>query len=98
MVAKTNGVLTCGMWSWFSPIIEQTRLGRPHLIDEVDAEQMQYQTSQHEVGKCSLIADGIEVPLLVFWVRLHSERRCEDELADCGAEAGEECVERLRGE
>lgn len=32
---------------------------------------------------------------LVLRVGLDAERRCEDELADAGAEAGEEGVERL---
>ena len=42
------------------------------LVDKVDAEEVQYQTSQDEVCKGSLIADTVEVALLVLWIRLYS--------------------------
>ena len=63
-------------------------------IDKIHAKEMQDQTPQHEIRKGSLMA--VTEFLGVLRVRLDAEGGCQDELADCGGETGEEGVERLR--
>lgn len=65
-----------------------------YSVDEVDTEEVQQQASKHEIGKRPLVRDALELGL-VLWVGLDAEGRCEDELADAGAEARQEGVERL---
>ena len=64
------------------------------LVDEVDAEEVQYQASQHEIRKRTLLASTFEL-LLVLRVGLDPQAGREHELSDRRAEAGEEGVEGL---
>jgi hypothetical protein len=65
-------------------------------VDKVDAEKVQQQRPEDKVGKGALVRDALELGL-VLGVRLHAQAGREHELADGGAEAGQEGVERLRG-
>jgi hypothetical protein len=55
---------------------------------------MQQQAPQHKIRKSPLMRNALKVHL-VLRVGLHAQRDGEDELADAGAEAGEEGVEWL---
>ena len=55
---------------------------------------MQHQTAKHIVRESALVADGLEF-LPVRRIGLDTQRSGQDELADGGGEAGEECVEWL---
>lgn len=70
----------------------QTR--RRALVDEIHAEEMQQQAPEHKVRKRPLMTDALEL-LLVLRVRLDAQTGREHELADRGAEAGEEGVEGI---
>ena len=63
-------------------------------VDEIHAEEVQYQAAQHVVRERPLLTYRREVPC-VGGVGLDAQGRREDELADRRAEAGEEGIERL---
>lgn len=63
-------------------------------VDEVDAEEVQQQAPEDEIGKRPLVRDALELGL-VLGVGLHAEGGSQDELADAGTEAGQESVEGL---
>jgi hypothetical protein len=65
-------------------------------VDKVDAEKVQQQRPEDEVGKGALVRDALELDL-VLRVRLHAQAGREHKLADGGAEAREEGVEGLWG-
>jgi hypothetical protein len=63
-------------------------------VDEVNAEEMQQQAPKHKIRKRPLVGNTLKL-FQIFDIGLHAQRRCEDELADGSAEAGEEGVEWL---
>jgi hypothetical protein len=65
-----------------------------HSVNEVDAEEVQQQAPEDEIRKRPLVRDALELGL-VLGVGLHAEGGGQDELADAGAEAGQESVEGL---
>lgn len=56
---------------------------------------MQQQTPAHEIGKGAFVAEALWEFFGVCGVGLDAQGGGEDELTDCGGEAGEECVEGL---
>lgn len=63
-------------------------------VDEVDAEEVQQQAPKDEIRKRPLVRDALKLGL-VLGVGLHAEGGSQDELADAGAESGQESVEGL---
>jgi len=56
---------------------------------------MQNQAPKHKIRKRTLVAETLAEFGLVCWIGLDAQRGREHELADCGGETTQECVERL---
>jgi hypothetical protein len=66
----------------------------PRLVNKVDTKEVQQQAPKDEISKRPLMRNVFKMRLVLL-VCLDAQRGCEDELADCCAETGEESVERL---
>lgn len=64
------------------------------LIDKIHTEEVQYQAPEHKIRKRPLMTNARELGL-VLRVRLDAQAGREHELADRGAEAGEEGIEGI---
>ena len=74
------------------------RLDNVHLAQEVDDEKVQYDRSQHKLGKCAALRHARAVLGISTRADLHAQGQGQYELADGGSKPGQERVKRVVGE